>query len=457
MLSLRQIFISKVAYRSHVFKFYIHVRCVKEPLVLQLHRPKCHDHTLTLIRRLTSFTRNACGLVDEWSPTYICLRCDFVVHKKCIYLPRVIRISRHQHRLSYASSFLPTEARFCGVCRKAIDNNFGPYSCNKGCRYTVHSKCATMDDVWDGKDLEGVAEEAEEDVTPFEVINDKVIRHFGHRHHLLNMVEHNKVDGHCQACCLPVRIHVGSFYSCTECDFILHERCANLDRKAWFMIHPHRLELKTTAKTYFECHVCGQTSCGFRYKCCETYCEFEIDVNCASVSEPYLHETHAHPLFCTMMSSVRRACLGCRGEDTYRKMECSECEYVLDFKCITLPPMVRYKHDRHPLILHGGEDTTCGYWCEICERKMDAERLFYACDDCCVTVHVECVLGLDPHMKPGLYPGMTIEANTSCSRPICHKCKRRCPYPILFKKKGLLYCSLYCRRGYTRRLPPFAA
>ncbi|WZZ61153.1 hypothetical protein YC2023_061260 [Brassica napus] len=64
------------------------------------------------------------------------------VHKECIYLPCIIRISRHEHRVSFYSSLTP-EKWDCGVCRKSIDTNYGRYTCVKGCSYGVHPICAT--------------------------------------------------------------------------------------------------------------------------------------------------------------------------------------------------------------------------------------------------------------------------------------------------------------------------
>ncbi|KAL0661143.1 hypothetical protein Bca4012_097980 [Brassica carinata] len=60
---------------------------------------------------------------------------------------------------------VPSDDEFsCEVCRKPVDINYGQHSCNKGCHYAVHSKCATKKNVWDGIDLERVPEEKEEDV-----------------------------------------------------------------------------------------------------------------------------------------------------------------------------------------------------------------------------------------------------------------------------------------------------
>ncbi|KAG2292017.1 hypothetical protein Bca52824_038686 [Brassica carinata] len=64
-----------------------------------------------------------------------------MVHSMCIYLPRVIKLTRHPHRHSHTSSLVPSDHEFsCGVCHKTADINYGQYSCNRGCHYAVHPK-----------------------------------------------------------------------------------------------------------------------------------------------------------------------------------------------------------------------------------------------------------------------------------------------------------------------------
>ncbi|XP_010525301.1 PREDICTED: uncharacterized protein LOC104803124 [Tarenaya hassleriana] len=337
-----------------ICSFIIHLRCAMEPPALEP-RP---------------FTYDACGLLlDGPSLPWVCLQCGVMIHRECIDLPRLIRISRHEHRLCYVSSLPPpaheSSSWSCGVCRKVMDSRYSVYSCIKdNCYYAVHSKCATREDVWDGKDLEGVPEESEDVEEPFEIIDDRTIRHFSHEHHLLKLNEDGNggsFDGnkHCQACALPVRVHLGNIYSCTDCDcdFTLHEKCANLPRKIWYILRPHRLKLETSGTDIKRCDICAQDCCGFVYKCCTEDCRFKVDASCASVSEPFIHKSHPHLLFSASISTSEKACSGCKEGFTFRTLQCMECDFVLCFKCITLPPKIRYKQDRHPdLVLRGGEE-----------------------------------------------------------------------------------------------------
>ncbi|CAA7055325.1 unnamed protein product [Microthlaspi erraticum] len=238
--SLRVIF-----YYCSACDYAMNITCVEKPRVLSIDHRKWHEHDLALFPRKAPLTCDLCGLADSSCPFYICGPCDFVVHQRCISLPRVIRISRHLHRISFTPSF-DLGDRSCGVCRKEINKDYGGYSCiTKGCSYAAHSRCATQNNVWDGKDLENMPEEVEEELEPFVRISNGVIQHFSHEHHHMRLNEETDreydEDKQCQACVMP--IYFDNFYSCIQCDFILHEDCANLSRKIHNPIHPHLLTL----------------------------------------------------------------------------------------------------------------------------------------------------------------------------------------------------------------------
>lgn len=151
-----------VYYHCSPCNFSLHTSCalIRPPLTIE--NPKSHDHTLILFPRQIPLPCDACGfsLDDPSDHVYSCLLCNYMVHRTCIYLPRVIKITRHpHHRLSFTSSIVPAREISCGVCRKTVDVNYGSYTCNEGCPYALHSKCATKKQVWDGKDVEGVPEE----------------------------------------------------------------------------------------------------------------------------------------------------------------------------------------------------------------------------------------------------------------------------------------------------------
>ncbi|XP_033131995.1 uncharacterized protein LOC103831178 [Brassica rapa] len=448
---------SCLLYYCLVCDFALDVICSRKPISLKIYNPKRHKHTLHYFPRKSTLACDVCGLVDDdYSHLlYTCLLCDFFVHKRCIDLPYVIKVSRHNHRLAFTPSNPFKESADCGVCYQKIDINYGEYSCVKGCIYAMHSRCALRRDVSNGKELEGEPEETYENTKIFEDKGDGVILHQGHPCHQIKLEKQfHDENKHCQACMLPF-YGDGNVYRCMQsCDFILHESCAYLPRVKQFMLHVHPLILELAYTTScFMCRKCDRNSCGFAYVCPIEGCDWKLDTLCASICEPFNHYSHPHPLFITCGEYTSIPCYICR----YRQeqpLDCVECGFVLCFRCATLPHKLRYKHDEHLLVFSYKEyaDDDELYWCEICEKDIfPHEEGLYACNECEVTLHVDCLLGRDPYMKSGqtvvTSDKETIHylPNTHPTRPICKTCGRHCPYKIKIKTSGGdLFCSYTC-------------
>ncbi|CDY52789.1 BnaCnng23340D [Brassica napus] len=208
-------------YHCSSCNFTLDMRCVLNPPPRSLVDLKAHGHQLTLLPRLFSFSCNACGLKGDRSP-YMCVQCDFMIHQDCLGLPRVININRHDHRVS-RTSVLGVVNSVCGVCRKKVDWTCGGFSCQRCPGYVVHSKCATRDDVWNGKELEGIPEE-EEDVEPYVVVDGNTIHHFSHKEHYLRRIHGNGVlyeDNKCRCksrCMYPIKLKLlgtSGTYACS--------------------------------------------------------------------------------------------------------------------------------------------------------------------------------------------------------------------------------------------------
>ncbi|CAA0394728.1 unnamed protein product [Arabidopsis thaliana] len=375
-------------YHCSSCNFSLDMRCVINPPPQFVMDLKVHDHELTLLPRLDSFTCNACGLKGDRSP-YICVQCGFIIHQDCLSLPRLIKINRHAHRVS-RTSVLGVVNSVCGVCHQKVDWTWGGYSCQRCPQYVVHSKCATRKDVWNGKELEGVPEEIE-DIEPYVVIDDNTIQHFSHKEHYLRfhvnglLWEENK---RCSACTHPVRLQ--SFYACKDCDFILHQHCAESPKKEWHVLHNDRLTLVTCVANFFSCTACSRLSNGFMYQC-----DFmKLDVLCGSVSEPYIHPGHPHHPLYYIPQVEEKQCNGCNNREV-RVLTCIEsgCGYVLCFDCATLPQVVKHRVDDHPLSLCYGEEASGKYWCDICEKETYPKTWFYTCKDHRASLHTKCVLG----------------------------------------------------------------
>ncbi|CAH8305755.1 unnamed protein product [Eruca vesicaria subsp. sativa] len=451
----------RIFYYCCACDFAINIACVEKTPVLSVHHPKWHEHSLAMFPRQTSLYCNLCALPHSDCPFYICPPCDFVAHQNCLNLPRVIRISRHLHRLSFTPSFDHGDWS-CGVCQKKIHNDYGGYSCTRnGCSYAAHSKCATQSNIWDGRELEGTPDEDEDEgVEPFLRTGDGIILHFSHQQHHLRLDENayrdydeNKI---CEACITP--IYFGNFYSCMQCNFILHEECAKLSRKMHHPIHPHLLTLVTQTGERINientCSACPWCITGFFYECGKEGCNFKLHIPCATMSEPLIHGSHIHPLFLTSKPGERRKCAFHHFKDAcLDTFNCIECDFSLCFMCATLPQKVRYKHDKHMFTLSYWKETiTMTNWCEACEGKITPKTRFYSCEESCsITLHVNCLIGIEAYMKPGLlliHPtGVNIDVlpnNHSMSRPICKLCRKRCQYETVCQCCGFIFCSRYC-------------
>jgi hypothetical protein len=321
-----------------------------------------------------------------------------------------------------------------------------------------------------------VPEEPEEYMESFVRIDEETIQHFSHEHYL-KLYEKNNIcekDKVCEACTLPVMISQ-RYYGCMKCDFVLDEACAFLPRKKYHPLHKHPLTLHAfplgrisgfghlyhSASNIFICDGCSRIGCGFVYKCGEQDCTFLVDVNCASLPDPFIHGCHPHDLFFNLTEGK---CMGCSSDycSSYY-LECIKCTSFLGIRCATLPTKAHYKYDRHPLTLcYGDEDTTSGqYWCEICESKLDASKWFYTCEFCSITLHVNCLQGKDMYMKPhyifklvsGRYE-VEIARNDGNTRPLCSQCNLLCAQTLVFKQIGRYEscCTLDCLANYIWKL-----
>ncbi|KAG2244357.1 hypothetical protein Bca52824_093804 [Brassica carinata] len=416
--------IAEYFYHCSSCNFTVDLPCVFNPPPKSLVEPKVHDHQLTLLPRLDSFTCNACGLKGDRSP-YACFDCGFMIHQDCLGLPRVININRHDHRVSRTSVLGDAAMNsVCGVCRKKVDWTYGGFSCKRCPGYVAHSKCATRKDVWNGKELEGIPEE-EEDTKPYVEIDENTIQHFSHKEHHLRRIHGNGIMYEEQKRC---------------------KKCAECPKRKRHVLHNERLTLDTNKDLeVFRCDACYRRSNGFMYKDGDKM----LDVLCGSISEPFVHPSHPHhPSYYIPTENDDKICNGCNRKEPH-VLRCIEgdCGFVLCFKCATQPKVVKHRVDDHPLSLcYGEEEEASGkYWCDICEKETDSKEWFY-------TLHRECVLGDSTGLMPRTVAkiwGKSFEVvlNNSVTRPFCSDCKDRSMYPIYLKLLGrtseTYLCSLF--------------
>ena len=290
--------------------------------------------------------------------------------------------------------------------------------------------------MWDGIELENIPEE-ELDTAPYKVIAEGVISHVSHEEHNLLLIKDVIKDGgnediHCEACARPISSE--KHYKCMECDFILHEECANLPLKKRHGLSTGILSLlfgKDISEQLFKCVACHRVGSGFSYYDGK---DVVLDVRCASLSFFRHHKLHPHTLFLT--TEDRDTCIAC-GEKKLSVLHCVECEHSLDYKCATLPLVIKHRCDAHYLVLSSGEEAPGKYWCEICEAETNPEKWFYTCNDCGVVCHIGCVMGDFSNLKPGVIMGkgfkFEVFLNDHDSRPRCTMCDSRCRFPMYLK------------------------
>ncbi|CAA7048166.1 unnamed protein product [Microthlaspi erraticum] len=291
----------------HCFKcnFSIDIYCTLHPPQMTITHLKSHEHTLTVFHTRIPLPSNACGVSLDKSNdiVYACLPCSYMVHKKCIYLPRVIKLTRHPHRLSF-TSVLSSNDFPCGVCRQSVNVNYGQYSCNEGCPNAVHSKCATRDDVWDGKELEGVPEEYADITEPFTRIDEATIQHFSHDHHLSLHCNNNnrgkQENKFCHACIIPIMIsesfYVCNLLECVKSKSLLCLKCATIPSVAYYKYDRHPLTLccgeEDATNLRYWCEICESQIDATKWFYTCNHCQVTLHLRCLLGDTVYFKPRH---------------------------------------------------------------------------------------------------------------------------------------------------------------------
>ncbi|XP_013584619.1 PREDICTED: uncharacterized protein LOC106293488 [Brassica oleracea var. oleracea] len=439
-------------YHCYICNFIVCLGCTKLPPPVVVDHTKTHKHPLRLLSSKVAFTCKLCGVEGCESGPYICIECSFLVHGCCVDLPQVININRHDHPISFSHPLGHGRAK-CGVCRQRVRPYYGAYSCPICPNYVVHSRCAIDLTVWNGVKLEGIPDN-NEDIAPFKVVGDNLIRHFLHENHnLLFLKDYVMVRDYyewlrCEACIYPLGF--GPIYACQECVCVIHEKCANLPMKKKLVFDPTPYKLEYGGSAY--CKLCGIFSGGFKYRS-QGYMTIyrSVDVHCGSISEPFVHDGHLHPLY--FGKTENHHCDACKRVLKDNMLTCGACNFDLCLYCATLPEKIWHMSDEHPLTLYYGEKADGTNWCEICEMELDPSIWFFTCSDCGVTLHVQCVLGDFSRFKPS--ESITIMGdkckavlNNHSSRPFCRHCHERCKVSIIIKadgeQKNGYICSTSC-------------
>lgn len=415
--------------------FIIDVRCAD---LYNITVGENHQHKFSPICKRIPITCDACGESGDFYP-YMCTLCHLTVHGKCTSLPSQIRITRHGNH-SITHTYFPTETEnesswHCGICYEKVSADHGCYCCTK-CNYIAHAKCATRNDIWDGR-LSNLGDGNNSAfinwITSWEteqgenVIATKIEVTVNHEHPL-TLCENVKDDIFCDGCTLCIST---PFYSCERCNSFLHKACAELPWTKLHSSHRHLLELKKFPNgVVICCSVCSVWFHGYAYSC--QSCNFNLDPRCALLADTLKHGSHdedKHELR-AFFNENAVPCNGCGGLST-NYFKCAICDYVLDFKCATLPQTVKSEFDEDLILVY--RDDLDDHYCFICEEERDPKYWFYSSKNGCSEFHVACVLGKLPYIRLGTKISITahpdhyvtlVQKNEKYSS--CNSCSKLC-------------------------------
>ncbi|XP_059460243.1 uncharacterized protein LOC132189518 [Corylus avellana] len=372
-------------YHCNECDFNLDITCATARLQIDINTDDC-QHTFISFFNQIQFTCQACGEEGKEFASE-CSVCQLLIHRKCAGFSRIIGILSHNHPLTLTYSLRQVKEDnniFCNLCYQKVKTEYGAYYC-KECSYVTHLACAFKCE--DDAGFKLLREGLETNV--MEVEGAEHIQHFSHQHGLILSNEGLMDDRLCDGC---TRLISTPFYSCTQCDFFLHSKCAQLPHYKQHPLHPHVLKLIIYGHRQFQCTACKRCMSGFGYNC--PSCGFLFDLQCCSIPETLKHEGHQHPLFLAVDSN--RICSVCNFT-SYNKpcvLVCTHCDFSLGFECATLPLVARHKDDDHLLKLTYSAEAHCAeYYCLICEKERDPKRWFYYCAQCDFPADSQCVLG----------------------------------------------------------------
>ncbi|XVF02917.1 hypothetical protein REPUB_Repub04eG0216000 [Reevesia pubescens] len=228
-------------------------------------------------------------------------------------------------------------------------------------------------------------------------------QYFGHEHPLAfseDQSNHSEAD-QCSRC---GEVMAGPSFSCAECEFYLHKKCAEAPSQIDHPFHrDHPLCLlpnPPATAAYggsFFCHFCGEDGKMFVYHCS---CDIDLHIKCAlftyDIAEKNLGELNVIDYKDPLISDENdnkelesAKCFGCRQlllDSVYYSLDCG---FNLHKKCAELPFEINYPcHYKHPLILQFSAPTLS---CIICHDTNNAIGFFYCCSPCNLVIHIACM------------------------------------------------------------------
>ncbi|XP_021905960.1 uncharacterized protein LOC110820692 [Carica papaya] len=216
--------------------------------------------------------------------------------------------------------------------------------------------------------------------------------HFSHKHSLTSLESQNTNSDawktYCSGCLGSISKE--SSYGCTQCDYFLHKKCAELPAEISHPLHRRHPLLLQSNHEELICALCF-CSGSLVYHC--SICEFSLDIECAEVLPPVIRsQTHEHP-FTLLCKEVSFDCDACGEDGSHSPYVCISCNLTVHYHCISLPRAIRItRHEhllRHTYFLHEWRP------CSICHINLSENHGCYHCPACDYAVHVHCATHSD--------------------------------------------------------------
>ncbi|XP_048132580.1 uncharacterized protein LOC115743129 isoform X2 [Rhodamnia argentea] len=372
-----------------------------------------HDHDLVLTEEIDKDESARCEGCDRrcLSDTYTCNLCKFFLHKSCAELNMELQHRLHEaHSLKLRTSSSVYDGRaWCDSCGKRVRGFV--YHCEI-CQFDLDIVCSLQS----APTSEPGDQEQERD-------QEQEKDHFSHEHPLIiGEEEERDVVLICAACggyCSSSRI-----YGCEECEYFLHESCANLPPTMEHLYHAEH-PLKLQVATYNYCDFCENPIEGFTYRCDQ--CDFDLDIGCAWMPsiEPGTTKKdeevkiqffgHDHQLTRSIKKEEEDvACSACEKQCSGLIYACDDCGFFLHKGCAKLPQECQhFFHPLHKLTLQRCDSEVS---CNACEKK--CRGFTFSCRECKFHLDVDCAMRVEKihHFghRHSLKP-TKLESNSKCS------------------------------------------
>ncbi|CDP07683.1 unnamed protein product [Coffea canephora] len=174
------------------------------------------------------------------------------------------------------------------------------------------------------------------------------INHFSHPHplQLSNCQSQQGFSANlCSGCKLEAS---GIVYSCTMCNYFLHQKCSQMPQKITHPFDQNNHVLSLLPKPaypggIFNCDACSQQGNGFCYHC--QTCGIDLHILCASMPMAFTHQSHHHQLNLTFSPPYPNKAFSCdickMNGHNHWLYHCSICQFDVHLTCVNALPINR--------------------------------------------------------------------------------------------------------------------